>query len=512
MKINNHSSPFTFHLSPFTFHHSPFTLHRSPFTLFILIFCVLFVSSCSTSTKPETGSLSGKVILVNDTGDPALDPVDYSGITVALYEVQPLDTTLVRINNEYPQIGIPLSYKTEFDHRLYAARYSVQTYPEGNFSFSNITVGHYHIVVLKEGWGYSYLYNLEIRKGCNSLQQYIQDDKLILYPERIMPTTTMNPYLFSSGRQYVFNDNSIMLNDITMEPGAILRVKPNCNLSFASNVTIANNPMSERFIITSNDKIYQTSNTKQINLFDKVKFLTTNTVNINRGKVSFVQNGLQFNGEFNIENMIFTDVGASIVGTIAQCTISKSLFKNGTSIGQSLYGSISVTNNVFYNNSDKCMILYDSVGFVSNNYFEKNKIGCQPFRGSYEISHNCFNNNEIGIAPCTSDPNIIYNRFYNDQFNLEFSAYLQQTGIITYCNPSIQYNNFYETHKIINIVGNNGLYLFIFGTPTGLNDPLNCPNNYWAAINPADLIYPNGYTNFTYLPRSSIPIHNAGIQ
>ncbi|MDD5689720.1 MAG: hypothetical protein PHQ76_05555 [Caldisericia bacterium] len=468
--------------------------------------------SCSSSTKPETGSLSGKIILVNDTGDPALDPIDYSGITVALYEIQPLDTTLVRINNEYPQIGIPISYKTEFDHRLYAARYSFQTNPEGNISFSNISTGHYHIVVLKEGWGYLYLYNVEIKKGENLLMKYIQGDNLILYPDRIMPAATSNPYLFFSGKHYVFNKNSVMLNDVTIEPGAILRIEPNCDLKFAGNVTIGNNSVSERFIITSNDKIYETNNTNQITLCDKVKFLTTNIININRGKVSFIQNGLQFNGEFNVENMIFTDTGASIVGTMAPCIISKSLFKNGTSIGQSLYGSVNITNNVFYNNSDKCMILYDSEGIVSNNYFINNKIGCQPFRGSYELSHNCFDKNEIGIAPCTSDPNIIYNRFYNDQFNLEFSAYLQQTGIITYCNPLIQYNNFYATHKIINIIGSNGLYLFVFGTPTGLNGPLNCPNNYWAAINPADLIYPNEYINFIYLPRSLLPIYNAGIQ
>jgi len=84
----------------FSIAHSPFSIIRKENKFFILnspflipqlflhfVFCILlsFTMICySTSTKPETGSLSGKVILINDTGDPALDPVDYSGITVAL--------------------------------------------------------------------------------------------------------------------------------------------------------------------------------------------------------------------------------------------------------------------------------------------------------------------------------------------------------------------------------------------------------------------------------------------
>ena len=101
----------------FSILHSPFSIPQ----LFLhFVFCILLsftLFSCSTSTKPETGSLSGKVILVNDTGDPALDPVDYSGITVALYNLAYLDTTIVRINNQYPQIGVHINQETEFDHR-----------------------------------------------------------------------------------------------------------------------------------------------------------------------------------------------------------------------------------------------------------------------------------------------------------------------------------------------------------------------------------------------------------
>ena len=188
MKINNHPSPFTLHLSPFTFHlspftvhrslftlhrspftvhRSPFTVHRSLFTLFILIFCVLFVSSCSTSTKPETGSLSGKVILVNDTGDPALDPIDYSGITVALYNLAYLDTTIVRINNQYPQIGVHINQETEFDHRYQQPVAKTITNTDGSFKLTEIISGEYNLVYFKSGWGIRYEYNIVVNKGEN---------------------------------------------------------------------------------------------------------------------------------------------------------------------------------------------------------------------------------------------------------------------------------------------------------------------------------------------------------
>jgi hypothetical protein len=49
--------------------------------------------------KCNKGTISGTVMLVNDTDNPSLNPVDYAGVTVALYKIAVLDTTLVRIIN-----------------------------------------------------------------------------------------------------------------------------------------------------------------------------------------------------------------------------------------------------------------------------------------------------------------------------------------------------------------------------------------------------------------------------
>ncbi|MDD4157192.1 MAG: hypothetical protein PHY08_11525, partial [Candidatus Cloacimonetes bacterium] len=76
----------------------------------ILIFSVVLVVSCTTSPSSSSASLTGTISLLNSE--------DHSGVTVALYNLAYLDTTLVRINQEYPHIGVIITQETEFDHRL----------------------------------------------------------------------------------------------------------------------------------------------------------------------------------------------------------------------------------------------------------------------------------------------------------------------------------------------------------------------------------------------------------
>ena len=130
------------------------------FCLPILLATLMFITSCGGGTDPKFGSLTGAVALINDSGDPSNDPVDYSGITVALYEAVALDTVIVRINMEHPNIGLPISQETEFDHRLHTPVVSAQTDGTGAFKFSKLRTGKYILVYHKEGWGLRYCYNV----------------------------------------------------------------------------------------------------------------------------------------------------------------------------------------------------------------------------------------------------------------------------------------------------------------------------------------------------------------
>ena len=79
-------------------------------SMIVLIFGFL-CNSCSTNANK--GTISGRVILFNDIPDLFIEnPMDFSGVTAALYKTAVLDTTLVRINQQYPQIGVQITQET----------------------------------------------------------------------------------------------------------------------------------------------------------------------------------------------------------------------------------------------------------------------------------------------------------------------------------------------------------------------------------------------------------------
>ena len=88
------------------------------FLKIFLILILLFLCCSKQPTSPETGSLIGTVLLEDQT--------NHFGITVALYKLAELDTTILRYNREYSlarrlfggNVGFPISQATEFDHRL----------------------------------------------------------------------------------------------------------------------------------------------------------------------------------------------------------------------------------------------------------------------------------------------------------------------------------------------------------------------------------------------------------
>ena len=102
-------------------------------TLILLIICfIAFVTCHKNPTEHKTGTLTGTVLLEGKQ--------DHSGITVALYKLVELDTTILRYNREYPNVGLPLSQATEFvyppgfwrNHRLGEVAAEAKTKKDGS--------------------------------------------------------------------------------------------------------------------------------------------------------------------------------------------------------------------------------------------------------------------------------------------------------------------------------------------------------------------------------------------
>lgn len=69
-------------------------------TIFFIFYFVFFINTCSDPSSNDKITFSGTVTLEDTT--------DFSGVTVSLYEPVELDTALVRINEEYPNIGVQI--------------------------------------------------------------------------------------------------------------------------------------------------------------------------------------------------------------------------------------------------------------------------------------------------------------------------------------------------------------------------------------------------------------------
>ena len=116
----------------------------------ILLFVLLAVSCSKSPTDSRTGSLTGTVLLEGQT--------NHSGITVALYKLAELDTTILRYNREYPNVGFPISQATEFDHRLGEVAAEAKTKKDGSFNIDGVEQGTYNLVAEKAGFGWKYIY------------------------------------------------------------------------------------------------------------------------------------------------------------------------------------------------------------------------------------------------------------------------------------------------------------------------------------------------------------------
>ena len=105
--------------------------------ILLLYSILLIILNCTKlfNTDTEESTISVKVTLEGMSG--------HSGITVFLYETVELDPDILSINQQYPNIGVIISQRTEFDHRLYYPEYETTTEQNGHFSLDKIPFNDY---------------------------------------------------------------------------------------------------------------------------------------------------------------------------------------------------------------------------------------------------------------------------------------------------------------------------------------------------------------------------------
>ncbi len=195
------------------------------------------LSSCS-NTGPQTGTLSGTINLEGQS--------DHSNITIGVYKLAELDPDIVAINQEYPFIGVIINQHTEFDHRFGTLVKAGETDASGYFEINDIPTGVYNVVAIKDSFGFRYIYNVQINNGDNSITEKRKKDNidenssfnllplsfnlegskadLTLYPETVINSDITEPTIFESHHHYIIEQDIIVDNELTIEPGAVIRL------------------------------------------------------------------------------------------------------------------------------------------------------------------------------------------------------------------------------------------------------------------------------------------------
>ena len=256
------------------------------------------LNSCTTG--PQTGSLIGTVNLEGES--------DHSGIMIGIYEQVILDTTITRINNKYPHIGIKISQHTEFDHRFGTLVKTGETDASGYFEIGNISAGVYNVVAIKDSFGFRYIYNVQINEGDNTLPT--KKAILTLYSETLINSNISSPTTWKNEHHYIIEQDIIIDDALTIEPGAVVRLNQGKDITSYGTFTAVGE--HENFIwFTKNDGFSEDLHTLEPDsnyIWDRVTLEPYSQAQVQWCKFDWANIGLfnHING-FEVSDCIFRD-------------------------------------------------------------------------------------------------------------------------------------------------------------------------------------------------------------
>lgn len=500
----------------------------------IIMLCLFTIAlqSCSKTTSPKTGKLTGTVSLIDDTPNaPLQQEIDYSGITVAIYQTTTLDTTITRINRDYPNLGVLINQETEFDHRLQSPVRVTTTNETGSFTLSNINKGKYNLVIFKEGWGVRYLCDLMINKDSQTLDELINQkkslrDSIELYPVRTLSGYVYEPYIFEANHSYVITDDVSMQGNVEFQASAYIWIAPTKSINIDNGMIKTSNPDLGFTKITTSYNMYETSIstiTPSNHYFYSV--LCSSYASFYNNQLSSVVTTFSKNGwdiripGVAISNIVLRDNDVGLqCNQVSNISISNS---NVSYSKNSKYGGFAISNS---NGIDiqrlivtKCVVGVSQDNCpnanISESYFYANT--------SKDIFNSFFTTGNV--AHCTMDRShtAIHNSG-NSNTNVQYCNIISQIGIDNSQASAIASAYF--------TANQNNLFCSLYGLRTtaefGLGYHINGKNNYWGTTDTqaiySNLIYDKTDANVNdpeyeyygiidFLPIKYSKVSNAGV-
>lgn len=464
--------------------------------LCVILAAFLTLLTCCHSTKPKQGLISGSIVLINDSGNSANDPVDFSGVTVELYELASIDSTLLRIKGAYPNIGGEINQQSEFDHRNQDPLRSVTTNAAGIFEFSEVDFGKYNIVASKPGWGWHYYYDISLGK----------DDKLVLdtaelYPEQILDPAYPASLILASGHHYLAQGN-VFFNGIEFQDDSWLRLKDHIDLTISGQYSCP--PSGKAYVWQEAEGDQQTSTMHLANLE------TLNVQNMVFRDLSYPFNFSSING--TIANCRFIGCMSSLLARYSDLSIYQvsSTTTGNASDGFGVeYSDLEVHDSIIVGGINGINVKMSSNADIFNNYIAATNAIRLDNGTQSSVSHCCLEaSNWAGSIVQTSLFDINRNVILGNKGFYFVSISMVPENCVTY-------NNFYSTSFFLEASGQLN--------PAYLNYHLNATRNYFHRgtidlinlyikdMNDFDPSLTSALT-FDIIPYSSAPQSDCGIQ
>lgn len=427
----------------------------------VLASTILALCHCSKPSSPSTGTVTGTVVLENQT--------DNAGVTVKLFAPAGIDPDLVDIQSLHPNIGVPISQKVIFDHRLADLVATASTVSNGSYSFENLPTGSFVLVVEKEGFGYRKKFGVTVKASSKTVIPQIN-----LLEEKELADNLMTDTILEAHRHYLVS------GDVTIPAGITLTIEPGVHVKFDGYYTLlidgrmeAMGTEAEMIVFTSQKQVPSKDDWKRI------EFSPSGEGSQMRWcKIEYATSG--------------------IYGKGAQLTLSHNVVRNNTENGILIFSTfdmlVEVNNNLIMN-SNKGLWLEDvGNGTIENNIAFENQelgIGCQE--SSPGLKNNLCMANEHGLyLVYNSSPQCRNNVLLNNDWGMACGGYSKaqvrlcdfadnSLGAIyifvpprgSQAQPTIHFSNFNEQIGLIRIDG----------WPQAPNNlPIDATNNYWGDL------------------------------
>lgn len=472
--------------------------------------------SCSESTQSKKATVVGSVLLegVNNS----------EGVKVLLYQAGVVEIELASIHADHPSLGFDIGDKHIFDHRDYAPVYTTTTSSDGSFEIKGVEKDKYILVLLREGFGHRYLYDLELD---SDVVEANNGEDIHLSEVIELPQYVDGEFVFETGKTYIANEDAMFLpeSNVTFEGGSTLLINPGRGVTCNGSISLAGS-VDDPIKITSSDKIYDSG----IAPAQFAKFEVTELANV-----------------ADISGLVFTHSTDGMVIKSSNLELTQSLFaRNNTGCMFTSGQSIAIEKSCFVNSEGiigKGLVLQDvaDVSLEYSVFYEIEKVSLSIVVGQGVAITNClFTGGQSQVVNSFSSQTTVTNStFSNAIYNLtntarstmevQLSDIKGETCMYTYHTPNQVNTPTNGWTKVSNSNINGSLYsvraqaLYISSQPYIV---LDFSDNYWGTASAAEIedsiidtndLEPNDLPNVVHAlidfnPFRTNRVSNAGIQ